>query len=341
MDLRIATDSDSERWNRIVDSAQGGTIFHRWEWLRITEKHSKSKLYPLIVFEGDEPVGILPLFYSRKWLLRMVMSPPLGMAIPTLGPLLVNYGAIKPHKMEHTCKKFQICIDNFISSTLHSDYISITSSPGVLDVRPFIWSGYQVIPLYTYKVDLLQGETAVWNNFTKKLRSDIKRTAPKDIVIQEGNIKDIPYLYNSLEERYGTQKIDLITPLDYLYDLYKEFGSRYLNIFIALSNNQTIGAILFINYKETTSTWLGVAKTGLAGIPINDLIQWEVIKWSIKNDYKTFELVGANTSRLCEFKSKYSPDLEIYFNAKKAKVLGKLGEQVYLKLFKKTSHSNT
>ncbi|MBA7636692.1 hypothetical protein ES703_44313 [subsurface metagenome] len=337
MRINIVSEQDLNLWNAIVDASQHGTIFHRWEWLKIVEKHSKSKLHPLIGFEGNEPVGILPLFYSRRWLLRMVFSPPLGAAIPTLGPILLNYDEIKPHKMEHIYREFQKQVDHFINSELHPDYVSITTSPGLLDVRPFIWSGYRVTPYYTYKIDLTTGEAAVWDSFKKKLRSDIKRAEPKGIIVREGTIEDIQYLFHSLKERYYMQNIGSLISIEYLYDLFKEFGSRNLWISVALYNNQTVGAIFLITYKETTAIWLGVAKSGLAGLPTNDLIQWEAIRWSIKNGCKAFELIGANTWKLCEFKSKYSPHLEVYFNAQKSNLLGKLGEQAYLKLFKKSS----
>jgi len=337
MRISILSEHDLNLWNTIVDASNHGTIFHRWEWLKIAEKHSKSKLYPLIGFEGNEPVGILPLFYSRKWLLRMVFSPPLGAAIPTLGPILINYGEIKPHKMEHIHQEFQEQVDYFINSELHSDYVSIITSPGLLDARPFIWSGYRVTPSYTYKIDLTSGETAVWDSFIKKLRSDIKRAEPKGIIVREGSIEDIQYLYYSLKERYLMQNLGSLTSIEYLYDLFQEFGSRNLRIFVARYNNQTVGAILLITYKEATSVWLGVVKSGLAGIPTNDLIQWEAIRWSIKNGGKAFELVGADTWRLCQFKSKYSPHLEVCFKAQKSNLLGKLGEQAYLKLFKRSS----
>lgn len=337
MQIKILGEQDSNLWDAIVDASEHGTIYHRWEWLKIAEKHTRSKLYPLIGFDGSEPVGILPLFCSRKWLLRMVFSPPLGAVMPTLGPILINYGKIKPHKMEHIYREFQQQVDHFINSELHPNYVSITTSPGLLDVRPFIWSGYRVTPSYTYKIDLTPGETVVWDSFIKKLRSDIKRAEPKGVIVREGTIEDIQYLYHSLKERYLMQNMGSLISIEYLYDLFQKFSPQNLRISVAQYNNQTVGAILLVTYKETTSVWLGVVKSGLAGLPTNDLIQWEAIKWSIKNKYKAFELVGADTWRLCEFKSKYSPYLVVVFKAQKSSLLGKIGEWAYVKLLLRSS----
>lgn len=220
-------------------------------------------------------------------------------------------------------------------SKLHPNYVLIITSPSLLDVRPFVWSDYQVTPSYTYKIDLTSGEESVWDSFQKKLRSDIKRTEKKGLTVKEGSAADIQYLYDSLQKRYETQNRGLSLSREYIQDLFQEFGSQNLRLFVAEYDGEIIGAILLIIYKETTSVWLGVSKSGLTGLPVNDLIQWEAIKWSIQNGGKTFELIGASTPRLCEFKSKYSPNLEVYFNIKKADFLGNLAERAYRKLYKR------
>ena len=334
MQIRVLSDKDASLWNAIVDGSPQGTIFHKWEWLKIAEKHSGSRLYPLIGLEGDEPVGIFPLFHLRKWLLSMVFSPPFGCAVPTLGPIIMDYDKIKQHKLEHTYREFQKQVDDFMHKELHPNYVSIITSPGLLDARPFMWSDYQVTPSYTYKIDLTSGEEGVWAGFQKKLRSDIKRTEKKGLYVKEGTVTDVQYLYDSLQKRYEAQDRGLSVSREYIQDLFNEFGSENLRIFTAVNDGQTVGAILLLNYKGTSSVWLGVSKSDLAGLPTNDMIQWEAIKWSMQNGFRTFELMGANTPRLCEFKSKYSPHLEVYFNVKKAGILGNLAEKTYRKLYK-------
>ncbi len=67
----------------------------------------------------------------------------------------------------------------------------------------------------------------------------------------------------------------------------------------------------------------------------DDLIQWEAIEWSIRNGHKVYEIIGANTRNLCDFKSRYSPELDIFFTIKKANLLGNLIERLYLALYKR------
>ncbi len=326
--MKIFEESDVVRWNETVDNAPGGTIFHRWEWLRIAEKHSKSKLYPFTCLDDDgTPFGIFPFFYSRMGPLRMVFSPPPGCAMQ-LGPILARTN-LKPHKLEHLYKDFQEQIDHFVRG-LGANYILINSSPGLRDIRPFMWSNYDVMPAYTYKIDLTKGETGVWSAFQKKLRSDITRTEKKGLTVKEGSEKDLEFLYESVNRRYEAQNIKLPVSRRYLCDLFQQFGSSHLKLLVALYENRTVGAIIHLAYKDNVIVWEGVGKSDIRGLAVNDLIQWRGIQWAIENGYKTYELMGANTPRLCEFKSKYSPELDIYFIIKKADFIGKLAERFYL-----------
>jgi hypothetical protein len=46
IELRVAEKNEGKSWDRMVEASTYGTIFHTWKWLKIIEKHTKSKLYP-------------------------------------------------------------------------------------------------------------------------------------------------------------------------------------------------------------------------------------------------------------------------------------------------------
>ena len=71
MEIQIKIGTDRELWNILLKNSEYATPFHTWEWLTIMEKYStasllgfkmKSKLYPLIGYNGEEPIGIFPVF---------------------------------------------------------------------------------------------------------------------------------------------------------------------------------------------------------------------------------------------------------------------------------------
>ena len=82
--------------------------------------------------------------------------------------------------------------------------------------------------------------------------------------------------------------------------------------------------------------WVGLPKTDIVGISPNDMIQWEAIRWAQSNGYEYFELMDAGDDpRLRHFKSKYNPDLVIWYSATKySSFIFKIGENVF-KLLRK------
>jgi hypothetical protein len=77
--------------------------------------------------------------------------------------------------------------------------------------------------------------------------------------------------------------------------------------------------------------WVGVPKTDLAGIPVNDLVQWEAIKWAQANGLEYYEEMDAGDDpRLRHFKSKYNPDLVIWYSATRySSYIYKIGEKLF------------
>ena len=94
MDVSIASDSDQQLWDEIVFSSDEGTLFHTWKWLKIMEKHNRKKiffrkypgiLYPLIVREREEIIGLIPIFFYNSPLLKIAASPPFSVENYYLG----------------------------------------------------------------------------------------------------------------------------------------------------------------------------------------------------------------------------------------------------------------
>lgn len=100
IELKIADENDAKLWDKIVESSPHGTLFHIWKCLKIIEKYSKTKLYPVMVFKGTVPIGCIPLFYQKKLWMKLLFSPPPHVALSRLGPVLVNYDELKQHKRE-------------------------------------------------------------------------------------------------------------------------------------------------------------------------------------------------------------------------------------------------
>ena len=104
IDIKIGGEKE---WSKLEENLQQGTIFHTWKWLKIVEKHTRSKLYPIIGVKGTAIIGFYPLFYQKTFLFRFVFSPPPRVAVPYLGPIIIDYDELKQDKKESTFIEFQ------------------------------------------------------------------------------------------------------------------------------------------------------------------------------------------------------------------------------------------
>ncbi|MCK5643435.1 MAG: GNAT family N-acetyltransferase [Gammaproteobacteria bacterium] len=333
IEVRVAKESDLELWDEVVNKSPHGTIFHQIEWLQIVETHTKSKLYPLIVYKGSEIVGIFPIFLQKKAFLKLVFSPPPKCAIPYLGPILVNYDDLKQNNKEKLLNEFIKQVDNFIFTEIRPNYVSFSLSYQLLDARFFKWNGYQIVPEYTYVLDLSKGTDNLWMQMSRHLRNEIKKASKVNIFVECGAKEDIFFVYNMVVERYREQNMQFPITKEYLCNIVNNF-SENVKVVKVSDHNQIIGGIILINYKDVSLMWSGRYKTNYGNIAVNDYLQWECMRWLIKNNFGYFDLVGANTQRLIEYKAKYNPTLKTHFTVKKTKGLVTFVEYIYTNLIK-------
>jgi hypothetical protein len=335
IELKIAQENDAQLWDRIVDSSPQGTIFHSWKWLKIAEKHTNTRLYPIMGLKGAQVIGILPVFHMKKFGISSAFSPPPSTAIPYLGPVIENYEKYRQSKKESMDKNFHRSVDHFIENQLNCGftYFSLTSHH---DPRPYKWSHYHLEPVFDYHITIDHDISSIWQNMDANLKGHIKRTEKSGIYIENGSKNDLITIYDSLVRRYQEQKKNVTVSKDYLLELYDTFSPANLNVFVAKQNGDTIGGIVLLSYKDRVLYWIGGAKQISSNFSPNDLAQWEAIKYANSRGYKIYEEIGAGTERLAEFKAKYNPKLVNRYSVKKySSVFYQYAEKGYTHIIKR------
>lgn len=329
MELKIASETDQHLWDSIVERSPNGTLFHTWKWLKLMEKNSGMKnvgmksllftqqinatLYPLLIMEKDQAVGIFPLFFFRNPLFNFCYSPPhSNMAVtPHLGPIFPDTEIMKPEKKQILLNDFMKLADGFIKKDLNSKYILINTPPGFEDCRVFKWRGYTVEPRYTYNIDLEVGVDTVWKNFNRSLRYYIEKARKAGIVISDGNKDDSFYIHDLLKERNRAT-----LSKEYLSEIYEIFFPDNIKIFIAMADSKRLSGIITLIYKDKVSFWMGAPKSSYMGLSPNELVLWESIKWASEHGFKTYEIVGADEYSLFPFKRKFNGKITPYYQMK-------------------------
>jgi hypothetical protein len=314
--IKFLDSSNEKTWDDLVVSSSNGTIFHSVAWLRLAQNQTKAEFLPLMFYKGSQLVAIYPIFIQKQGMIKVALSPPSRAYMLYLGPIIANYESLKQDKKESTYIQIQQEIDNYIFKIKGCKYARIRSSPGLYDSRAFRWSGYTVEPYYTYRIDLTKGIDNVWEQFDRKLRVEINKTERDGVTIRTGDKQDLEFIHDSLYNRYIEQGIKPVNYKKYLSAIYNKFYPDNLKIFVAEYQGKRIGGTINLSYKNIMYLWVGIPKSELVGISPNALIQWEAIKWAQMNGLEYYEEMDAGDDlRLRYFKSKYNPDLVIWFSA--------------------------
>ena len=310
---KLADENDAGLWDNIVGSSPQGTVFHTWKCLKIIEKYSKTKLYPLIAQNGTGPIGCIPLFYQEKLWMRLLFSPPPHVALSRLGPVLAGYDGLKQYKKESNAIEFQRCVDDFISQ-ISPDYLAF-SSACLQDSRCYKWSGYCVEPTYNYVYYLDSGLDKVWSDIRRNTKQDIKRAQRRGLSVREGNSEDMVRIYELLVKRYAEQGIKTNVSKEYLLKMYEALHPPNLRVFVVEREGDVISGSIDVYFKDRVISWIGNAK---AAEHANDLLSWECLKWAHDNGFRQYRIMGAaGEERLYSSYSKLNPQLIISFSVKR------------------------
>jgi len=316
--MRVDIVRDRGFWDKIVERSNG-TIFHRWGWIKLMEKHSikkifrkscKAKLYPLVIFDGETPIGLFPVFLY-KGIVKFVFSPPGGVENLYLGPLIVEYDKLKQSKRESRLLSVIKEVDSFIQSELDPNFIMFSTIPDLIDSRPFKWLGYDVEPRYTYILKLNRGMEEIWKSFHKSLRRGIEKARRSGIIVREGFKDDLEHIYDLLRSRNRIH-----TSKEFVLEVFKKFKSN-VKVFIAEKDGERLSGIVNICYDKKVNFWIGSPKFNYRGVNPNEIVFYESIKWAKENGFKYYEIMGADDFSLFEFKRKFNCDLSMFLTARK------------------------
>jgi hypothetical protein len=320
MDITIASDIDEQVWDDIVINSNEGTLFHTWKWLKIMEKYNRvnffsrtynGKLYPIIVWKGKEIIGLMPVFFYDTPFIKMAISPPSSVEDYYLGPVMKNKIGITSYKKQILFHEFQKKIDDFLKNTLKSNHIKIKTAPGIIDSRPYLWSNYEVLPEFTYIIDLTIGEKMIWENFSHNVRNSINQAKKKGITVTIGEKEDLELIYDLL---HGRQRVHATK--EFILDIFENFSHENIKFFIAKKDDIPLTGMLIICYKNKAGVWFGTPKNSTDGINPNNILHWESILWSCNNNFQYFELIVASDQTTFPFKVQFCGEIAPFYSMK-------------------------
>ena len=149
----------------------------------------------------------------------------------------------------------------------------------------------------TLLLDLSDDLDTLRSRMRTNTRRNIRRAGRKGIVVRDGGADDVDtfrQLMWALCERRGTSP----TPpqKDFFENLWRIFHpAGFIKLFVAELAGVPVSATLIFPFGDTVRLW----KVGWAGdhaeMKPNDVLYWEVIRWSKENGYRFFDFVWIDT----------------------------------------------
>jgi hypothetical protein len=336
VEIRLAQNADAKEWDMIISDSPHGTLFHHWDWLKITEKHTQTKLYPLIGIKNGVSIGVFPLFFQKKGPIGMVFSPPPHAALFYLGPLFAGYKTLRQEKWENLYIDFHNSVENFIRNDLKANYVSISLSPALQDPRPFAWSGYTVQPNFDYKIDLTQGIDILYNSLNNRQRADIKKAKEMGMIVEMGAKTEFDKILDLMDIRYEQQSKIVTISRDYFSDIYDTYNNN-MKIFVVKMGDEIVTGAIRLNFRNTLYGWIGnpKPKNRISPSP-NHLLFWETVRYASEHEFKNYiTMSAAGNQRLHEYyAARFNPELKIRYVASKKSLLAGIFEKGYTNILK-------
>lgn len=294
--LKMLDEGKKDLWNGIVAASPHGTIFHTFEWMDLLEKEFGVKKIPLGIFENEDLVGVFPAFLQRKGIFKILVSPLHEAATPYGGPIVQEtrlYDAIQAFDTYSRC----------------ADYYDITLSPKYT-LNGDIWNNFEFDDRNTYILNLDRPVDAVWQTLNKKCRNAVRKAEKHEVSIFEGNSKkDIEDFWEMTDVTFQKSGTESPISIDYTKAVYDTFFPRdQFKLIFAEHDGKRIGGAIFLCLADRIYYWQGASYPDYYLLAPNNLIQWYIISWAIKNGFKTYDMLGANIPSIAKFKSSFGGD---------------------------------
>ena len=330
IDVTRLGDDELERWDGLLERSPHATPIHREAALRVAEDHSGTTLHPLVGYKGEQPVGLFPVFEQQRGPLTLAFSPPPNLRLDYLGPVLLDPGALKRRKRDKRNKRFVDACLEWIDDELGPRYVNVRTGFQYEDPRPFVWQEFDVETKYTYTIDLTAGLEAIRDAFSGEARRSIRAVedAEQDVDVSVGGEQGLRQILERLAERLESTGVSRQLPPSFVVDLYDALPEGTVKPYTCRVDGEFAGGIVVLDDYDTVYAWQGGAKpAGDVSLDLNEYVDWQIVRDAVDAGRRRYDLVGAESPRLCWYKAKFGPEMSAYHVAtRSSRAVGALSE---------------
>lgn len=274
MNIRLATNSDQEHWDKFVNKHSNATPYHLFAWTKAVQNAYGFKSFNLIAEEAGRLVGIFPMT-----MLKIPFKRPTLVALPycDIGSLLAISSEAQTALLEEAC------------SIAKANNASIVDIRGEINPALIESLGYHVqessnkvrmlLNLPDSSMELLQG-------FKAKLRSQIRKAEKNGLSFQFTNEK-----VDDFYAVFSTNMRDLGSPVHskkWFAEIIRQYGNR-AQVGLVYFQGKVIGGGIILRVGDNISIpWASTLRTHNHLSP-NMLLYWKFLEYAADNGCAIFD----------------------------------------------------
>src|SRR3954452_10925794 len=214
-------------------------------------------------------IARLPYVARGPRRLRILTMPPLTQ---TLGPWIERSGAKPVRALGH-----EIEVLGALEAVVPEAAVFLQHfSPTMLNAMPFLWAGYRVELRYTYRLDDLGSEEALWDGLSGKTRTEIRKARDQLQVRDDLGLDRFYAVWGKTFARQGLAPPVAYTQLERLDAACAARDARAL--LFACDDADRVHAVACVVWDAGTSYYLlAGADPALRSSGASSLLMWESI----------------------------------------------------------------
>ena len=306
MQVKELSEKEYGKYSALV--SEYGSIFNSLEWLSLFDGTKLFGIYD----NGDKLIGGFHLCFEKRAGMNFIRNAPYT---PFIGLVLKNDSKNKSNYQSFEKRVFTQLADFFeqlpwqvISASFHFSHI---------DMQPFIWKKFKVIPNYTYLIGLSESADVLKSMMASERRNDIAKAVKDGVEVrQEEDLKVVRELilntFNRKQKSVNKSYIDKI-----LFDFAESKNSF---AFVSYKENIPLAASFCLHDKHNAYYLLGGYDSLQKHHGAGACAVWEAIQHAQKLGLKHFDMEGSMIKNVESYFRGFGGKLTPYFTVNKATV---------------------
>lgn len=286
------------------------SIFEEDFWLNIVAKDKWERIN--VIKKNGDIAACFPIYKTRYMGFKILKVPPFTQ---TLGVYIEDTGAKLSKALEREKKLLNSIIEQLPKKCNYDFYLDVNNKY----ILPFIWSGFKVEPMYSYRIESLDSLENVWSGFKENVRTDIKKAEKRLTVV---DTEDIDILIKMLKKTFRRQNRSLpineedIKKLDLML-----CNQNARKLLYAVDNENNIHAAAYFVFDENRCYYLfGGGDPNFRNSGAQSLLIWEGIKLSI-NRVEIFDFEGSMIESIERFNRAFGAVPKVYYHVYRMNLL--------------------